>query len=296
MTWLCRSILCVFCLMGAFSHASSAPANKENKPDPAADLNNLMQQRIQNSITIGGKNVMEEIRPKSQFELLPLPAALQTPEYMHYMRNRLMLESYAHNPTKGDIQAPVTIVELSDLGCLPCMEKLKAFDKDLADMPNLIRLVHVHAPVPTAAPSQLAGFYGKMAQSVGKFWEYRTFVQNNKETDANAYFNGLRQLGMDDNKIRMAAIRDARRFYRELDADAALIRQAKLKHSPMWLVSGVQVAPSAIPLDKLKHVVEYDLQTQHVAFEPFAPAAVVDPTPAHGAEQAPAAPNNNNGH
>jgi hypothetical protein len=213
------------------------------------------------TIFIAGKDVMASARK------LPPPIKLDGAEQetlkddksRYYINKRIEIVPYKHNPMMGEEDAPLTIIEFSDLACLQCMGQLAQVDAILEQYANDIRRVHIYAPTDTSSPTQLAPFYGKVAQHFGKFWDYRKKIQSLTNVQGDAYFDlATEQL---DNKllVRRAAMNEAPKFYRELDADSHLFRKLDLKVSPLWVINGVRVGQEAgLPMEKLQVFLQYE--------------------------------------
>jgi hypothetical protein len=213
------------------------------------------------TIFIGGKDVMASARK------LPAPVkldgaeqeSLQDDKSRYYINNRLKVVPYEHNPVTGTDDAPITIVEFSDLACLQCMGQLTQIDAILEQYADEIRMIHIYAPTDTSSPTQLAPFYSKVAQHFGKFWDYRKKVQLVSNVQGDAYFNLATDHLKNKVLVRRAAMHEASKFYRELDADGLLFKKMDLKISPIWLVNGVRVGQEyGLPMEKLQAFLQYE--------------------------------------
>ena len=212
------------------------------------------------SITIGGRDVMQVIREGAEGTTLAIPPELADDMTQYYISRRARLRPFTHNPITGENKNGVTVIELIDLGCIPCIEDLRQVHALLAPYMDRIQLIHMYAPTTESNPLQLSEFYGKVAQKNNKFWDYRERIMGLKNVQNGTYFNLLTQLGIDPLQIRRATVQQSRRFYKELDADAKLIKRSRIKESPIWFVNGIKVGSTgALSIDKLPHLLDYEI-------------------------------------
>ncbi len=81
------------------------------------------------------------------------------------------------DPVRGQINAPVTIVEYSDFECSHCADVESTLQFLLKKYPDKVRLVWKDMP-DTAVHSQALGAHvaARCAQEQGKFWEYHDVI------------------------------------------------------------------------------------------------------------------------
>jgi hypothetical protein len=188
------------------------------------------------------------------------PDSLREGDEPRILRQRTKLITYAHNPSLGPADARLTMVEFTDMACQPCMKTLEAVDKLMAENPKDIRLLNVHTPLNRFNPVNLPAFYGKVAQRGGVFWPYRKELETLTDGTPEKYFDALMKVGMNRTQARRLMQTEARRFYRELDADAVLTKQMGLITPPHVYVNGIHLGENFIKLEKLPDVVAYELK------------------------------------
>ncbi|MFZ2586990.1 MAG: thioredoxin domain-containing protein [Alphaproteobacteria bacterium] len=210
-------------------------------------------------VTIGGKEVITRKMLYQQELEHATPEPLKHDGMAEMLRRRVNVGGYAHNPTKGEGDARLQVIEMTDLSCVQCMETSKVVDASMDEFQGKIRLVNVHTPVNRFNDVNMAAFYGKVAQRGGVFWEYRKALQTLQNPNSDSYFETLVQVGMDRLQARRLVQTESRRFYRELDADTQLSQSLNLGNPPHVFVNGIHVGINAIPLDKLHDVVVYEL-------------------------------------
>ncbi len=214
------------------------------------------------AITIGGRNVMEVVEAQKNSKAVPTPNLLDDPVAQHYMKKRMRgfdHPPFAHNPRTGPTDAPIIVIEISDVGCIECTDWLKQADEALKNHKDYILRVQIFGPNENTTLLRSASFYSKVAQANKAFWPYRKKLLELKATSSDAYFNLLHRMGLDVTDIRDSAINSYHKFYRELDADTKLVKKLKLKSTPVWIVNGILVSPKGgIPLEKLDVLITYE--------------------------------------
>lgn len=239
--------------------ALTAPAMAEDDLLRLAMLEDTAARPV---ISIQGRQVVgdKELR-LSQFEE-KIPARFRTPKIAELLERRLDISYFAHNPTNGRITDPVTIIEVTDLGCTECTADLKIADQIFAKFPNQLFKANIHIPADLYNSSNSGAFYSKIAQAEGKFWEFRAKIIELAGTSiGDLYTQALIETGIDTKTIRKSTRRNARKFYRELDADARLARDLQIKTPPVYFVNGLKVASSGAPfkLEDLEDLITLEI-------------------------------------
>ncbi len=209
------------------------------------------------TVTIGGKTVMTYAQSIEEDLKIATPDAFKHSSDKDFLERRFNITPYAHSPARGDPKAPVTVYQFVDLSCGQCMPELAKIDAALQDVSGSIYIRHIHAPMERFQDTNMPAFYGKIADRAGLFWEYRAnLIQQNPST-ADAMFGLLVKTGVPVADARSMMLTEARRFYRQLDADALLARTFGVGRPPVVFVNGIRVGDAGIPLDKLPEVLSY---------------------------------------
>jgi len=80
-------------------------------------------------------------------------------------------------PVRGDVKAPITIVEFSDFHCPYCRSVQPALLQVLAKYPGQVRLVYKHFPLDSLHPqARRASEASWCANEQGKFWQFHDRV------------------------------------------------------------------------------------------------------------------------
>jgi protein-disulfide isomerase len=230
----------------------------------------LSAEQAMPSISLGILKVETRKDLKSDAEAAFTPASLRKPETEELLKRRFHFTPYAHDAWRGNGNAPITLVEFSDLSCVACMDDLKKADELYESNKNTLRYIQVYLPVDNAHQTNLAAFYGKVAQRGGKFWEFRQALFDVKESSPEAYFNALVSAGVSAADARRWLATEARRFYRELDADAQLARALGLDKPPHFFIDGIHVGDGGIPRAQLADVLTYEFNYTHYQLDSLA--------------------------
>lgn len=98
----------------------------------------------------------------------------------HAISQEVLLSDNPH--VRGNVDAPVTIVEFSDFQCPACAYTRTLIEKVLADYPDKVRLVYRNFPLSSIHHNaQLAAQAAEVAGEKGLFWEYHDVLFTNQE-------------------------------------------------------------------------------------------------------------------
>jgi hypothetical protein len=240
------------------------------------------------SVTIGGKVVETKVSALAKLHAATTPVALQNPSYKFVLDRRVALTPYAHNPQQGQEQSAnvlklnlipkVQVVELTDLACASCLNELAKLEPVLQDFSSSIVRTHIQASQGTQQDTNLPAFYGKVAARSGTFWAYRQALLSLAGAQASggaeatippdAALEALLATGLKERAVRQIMLSDARRFYRELDADQLLARHFALTNPPELLVNGIHLGgANGLPLALLRDVLTYVQNRLHAQLE-----------------------------
>lgn len=209
------------------------------------------------TVTIGGKSVISKAELTANELNDTTPASLRDSMMLQQLDRRFSITPYAHSPKRGPNNANITAIVFTDFSCGQCMPELIKIDAALAAISDTVQTLHIHAPMTRFQDTNMPAFYGKVAARGGIFWKYRDLLLAKPTVDANVLFDNLVQSGMDVAEARSLMLTDARRFYRELDADSLLARSFSITNPPVVFVNGIRVGYGGIPLEKLKDVLDY---------------------------------------
>ncbi|PIZ31833.1 MAG: hypothetical protein COY40_00860 [Alphaproteobacteria bacterium CG_4_10_14_0_8_um_filter_53_9] len=236
--------------------AKEAPAEGGNEPKKSHTGKVLTADPTLPTVTIGGRTVLtaEELKAKEQAE--DLGKAANNNPLKFKLQQQWQVKAYAHNPTRGKPDALVKVYEFSDLSCIQCMKYLTQADAAMKEGKSIYQ-TQIHAPVSQYQDTNLAAFYGKVAQRSGKFWEYREALQTLEAPKPEDYFDILLKIGSNRAEVRKILNTESRRLYRELDADADLAMRVRVGEPPAFIINGSKVGDGGIPREEFEVVLAY---------------------------------------
>lgn len=232
----------------ATGHTERAKSHTGKEIGPMPELPEVM---------IGGQRLITHEQQIMQDISESTPVGLKGPMWKDWLDHRFSITPFAHDPAMGPADAKIRVVQFVDLACTSCLGELGKIDAVMADYASTTLVTHVHAPSAKFQDTNLAAFYGEVAARIGLFWQYRARLVRDKPTDGQGVFNLLIGIGVQVKDARMLMLNEARRFYREMDADAMLARTFFVSANPVVFVNGIRVGDGGIPLEKLGDVMDY---------------------------------------
>jgi len=161
---------------------------------------------------------------------------------------------------RGNVNAPVTLVEYSDFECPFCLRFLPSVEQALQEYPNDVRLVYRHFPLTSIHPeAQKAAEATECASEQGKFWE-----MHDKIFEANAASNMsvatwkqvAGDLGLDT--ATFATCLDSGKYANLVQQQTADGQAAGVRGTPATFVNG-QLVSGAVAYETLKSVIQSKL-------------------------------------
>ena len=176
---------------------------------------------------------------------------------------RIRIPIYAHNPALGRVEAPLQIIEFSDIGCTTCLDLYKALYALYSKYPEDILWIHKHAALNPFGVNNLAAFYGKIAQQHKLFWPFRARINTLKTHTEATLFKALEKVGLSVRNSRQLIRLYARDAYRELDADIAQNNQLRIEAPPLVIINGKPFIPEEgkDPISALNAFIEKEVKS-----------------------------------
>ncbi len=161
-------------------------------------------------------------------------------------------------PSKGNPNAPVTIVEFADFECPFCTNAQTTIDRILETYGDNIRYVFRDFPMPFHRFAEKAAEAAHCAGEQGKYWEMHAVLFENSDA-----------LTIADLKTYATEIGlDAERFNTCLDTSStaplvkkslALIKKLGIRGSPTFFINGRQIS-GAQPYERFKEIIDMELR------------------------------------
>ncbi|MBI4177674.1 MAG: DsbA family protein [Candidatus Aenigmarchaeota archaeon] len=177
------------------------------------------------------------------------------------------------DPSLGDVNAPVTVIEFSDFQCPFCRasyrDVLPQFKNDYVAS-GKVKFVYRDFPLAQIHPAALpAAEAGECADEQGKFWDMhnKIFGEQDKKGQSTVAFNTTdlknwaAEIGLDAQKF--SSCLDSGKYKSEVAKDLSDGENAGVQGTPTFFVGnpkdGYSVIPGAVPYDVFKQVVDQEL-------------------------------------
>ena len=158
-------------------------------------------------------------------------------------------------PSRGPVDAPVTIIVFQDLLCTYCGKVLGTIDQLWDEYPGKLRLVVKQFPVHTEA--RLAAEASLAADAQGKFWElHDLMLANQEDLSRDAIIAYAQQAGLDVAALTSAL--DQHRYAPALATEMQAATDVGVTATPSFLVNGQEVT-GALPADAFREVIDQAL-------------------------------------
>lgn len=179
---------------------------------------------------------------------------------------RVVTVNTDHRPSKGHLEAPLTLVEFSDFQCPYCSrffrDVLPALERELIAT-GKVRFVYRHYPLPTHSHARGAAQAAICAHRQGKFWEMHDWLfANQTALNESAFDRAGRDLELD--AAAYDACRESPEVKAEVEQDVRDAVQAGVRGTPAFVlgrseangtVSG-EVAVGVYSIEEIREQVE----------------------------------------
>ena len=209
--------------------------------------------------TAGGtpKNQIYVVMSKENFTQ---PAAKKTDEEPADTKTvwRVPVDS---SPIRGNVDAPVTIVEFGDFQCPFCKRAEQTMDKIRDTYGDKVRVVWKHDPLPfhpRAEPAAELAIEARLEKGdAGFFRAHDKLFDAQPKLEDEDLFKLAAQLGLDAAKVK-TAIRD-KKHKKDIDADMELADDVQATGTPHFFVNGRRLV-GAQPFETFQKVIDEELR------------------------------------
>ena len=157
------------------------------------------------------------------------------------------------DPSRGDANAPVTIVEFTDFQCPACAAMHPILDEVLKSYGNKVRFVVRDFPLNQHEFARKAAEAANAANAQGKFFEYiAVLFKNQKALDVPSLKKYASELGLD--RARFDAALDRGVYAAEVNKDVTDGEMYGIGSTPTIFINGVQL--KVLSADGLKEAIE----------------------------------------
>jgi len=162
-------------------------------------------------------------------------------------------------PTKGNPNAPVTIVEFTDFQCPSCAQQHPVLERIVSEFGDRVRLVVRDFPLSQHANAPKAAEAAEAAREQGKYWEYVTALfRNQSALEVDKLRQYASELGLD--RVRFDAALDSGKFAEKVQRDLLEGQRLGVGGTPTFYVNGRRVSDRSY--ESLKATVEAALKTK----------------------------------
>jgi len=157
------------------------------------------------------------------------------------------------DPSRGDANAPVTIVEFTDFQCPACAAMHPILDEVLKSSGNKVRFVVRDFPLNQHEFARKAAEAANAANAQGKFFEYiAVLFKNQKALDVPSLKKYASEVGLD--RARFDSALDRGVYAAEVDKDVTDGEMYGIGSTPTIFINGVQL--KVLSADGLKEAIE----------------------------------------
>ena len=162
-------------------------------------------------------------------------------------------------PSKGNANASVTIVEFTDFQCPSCAQQHPVLERLVSEFGNRVRLVVRDFPLSQHADAPKAAEAAEAAREQGKYWEYAAVLfRNQSALDVNKLKQYATELGLD--RARFDAALESRKFAEKVERDVVDGQRLGVNGTPTFYINGKRVADRSY--EGLKATIEAALKTR----------------------------------
>jgi protein-disulfide isomerase len=148
-------------------------------------------------------------------------------------------------PSKGDVNALVTVVQFTDFECAYCARQYPQFEKLMSQYQTRVRFVIRDFPLRGHAEAFQAAEAAEAAREQGKYWEYVALVYGNSSSLKEAKLKEYATVaGLD--RVRFDQAIDRGQFSAKVQRDIDDGNKLGLSAAPVFFVNGKRLMDSSI--------------------------------------------------
>ena len=171
---------------------------------------------------------------------------------------RRELKVAADEPSRGPVEAPVTIVEYSDFQCPFCSRVGPTLAELTSTYGEKVRIVYRDYPLPMHAQAQAAAEAAQCAHAQGKFWEYhdRLFAEQEQIGAPDKLTQVAGAVGLDAAAFKTCL--DGGQFRQAVTDEKTEGERLGITATPTFFING-RLMSGALPVDRFKAVIDEEL-------------------------------------
>ena len=159
-------------------------------------------------------------------------------------------------PTRGPLNAPVTLLEYADYECPYCQQIQPVLQKLAVEYKAKLALAHKDFPLPMHPNAQKAAEASRCAELQGKYWEYHDLLVTTKQLEIAALKSHARTLKLDPNTFDKCL--DTGETAESVKRHASEAQALSVQGTPAFFVNGRSVSGTAT-YERLRAVIDEEL-------------------------------------
>jgi len=211
---------------------------------------------------------LQEIKPQLQKAVKILKAQQARQEYADSLRSKaeivILLQpprvevGYDSARVRGNLSAPITIVEFSDFQCPYCKKVVPTLKNLLTKYDGRVKLAYRDFPMRQLHPhAQMAAEAARCAEVQGKFWEYHdALFADQPKLDEGGLSATARKLGLDENSFQ-ACLKEGK-FKLQIEQDVQDGTKAGVVGTPGFFING-EFVNGAQSQEEFEKIIEREL-------------------------------------
>lgn len=162
------------------------------------------------------------------------------------------------DPSQGELDAPIVIVEFSDFQCPFCGQAYPVMKQLIENYGDKILYIYRDFPVVATHPQAVLGaLAGACAHEQGNFWGMHDLIfENQAELSEAAVKRYAVQLGL--NGLQFSSCIDSKKYLSEVQDDLQSGFDAGVRATPTFFINGVKVE-GAIPYNTFEKIILSEL-------------------------------------
>jgi protein-disulfide isomerase len=169
------------------------------------------------------------------------------------------------DPARGDVNAPVTVVEFTDFECPACAAMHPILEEVLKSYGNKVRFVVRDFPLNIHENARKAAEAANAAHAQGKFFEYAALLfKNQNSLDIASLKKYASELGLD--RARFDAALDRGTYASEVAKDVEAGEMYGIRSTPTVFVNGLQL--KILSADGLREAIDRAMNNPRKAASP----------------------------
>ena len=162
-------------------------------------------------------------------------------------------------PSRGNADASVTIVEFTDFQCPSCAQQHPVLERLVSEFGNRVRLVVRDFPLSQHADAPRAAEAAEAAREQGKYWEYvAVLFRNQSALEVSKLKQYATELGLD--RARFDAALDSRKFAEKVERDVIDGQKLGVNGTPTFYINGRRITERSY--EGLKATIEAALKAK----------------------------------